>query len=169
MKIDFKNPNVYYIAVPILAGLWAVLAGFVFYPESIDAWEKSKEDSKIVEDQIRTLVALQPKRLAYKADGKVESEAFDFTKTISESARIFSISDSNYNLTVRKQSNRAGRKVRSAEMTIPTIEVEKLAQFLSVMLLRWPELKCEKLSFEKLKNAKNNWKVKLSLTYYYSK
>ena len=35
------------------------------------------------------------------------------------------------------------------------------------MLLRWPELKCEVLSFEKVKNTKNNWKVNMSLTYYY--
>ena len=167
MKIDFKNPNVYYIGVPVLAGLWAILAGFVFYPSSIEAWDKSRTDFESVEKQIKQLVTLQPKRLAYKVDEKAEPEDFDFTKTINDFARVFSISDSNYNLTVRGQTKRAGRQTRSATIVIKTIDIEKLAQFLSAMLLRWPELKCEVLSFEKVKNTKNNWKVNMSLTYYY--
>jgi len=125
MKIDFKNPNVYYIGVPVLAGLWAILAGFVFYPSSIEVWDKSRTDFESVEKQIKQLVALQPKRLAYKVDEKAEPEDFDFTKTINEFARIFSISDSNYNLTVRGQTKRAGRQTRSATIVIKTIDIEK--------------------------------------------
>jgi len=105
--------------------------------------------------------------LAYKVDEKAKPEEFDFTKTINDFARIFSISDSDYNLIVRGQTKRAGRQTRSATIVIKTIDIEKLAQFLSAMLLRWPELKCEVLSFEKVKNTKNNWKVNMSLTYYY--
>jgi hypothetical protein len=167
MKIDPKNPNVYYIAVPVIAGLWAILAGFVFYPSSIEAWEKSQMDYESAEKQIEQLVTLQPKRLAYKVDEKAKPEEFDFTQTINDFARVFSISDTNYNLTVRGQAKRAGRETRSATIVIKSIDIEKLAQFLSAMLLRWPELKCEVLSFEKIKNAKNNWKVNMSMTYYY--
>ena len=167
MKIDPKNPNLYYIVVPVLAGLWAILAGFVFYPGSIHAWEKSQTDFESAEKQIKQLVAIQPKRLDYKVDEKAKPEEFDFTKTINDFARVFSISDSNYNLTVRSPAKKAGRQTRSATIVIKTIDVEKLAQFLSAMLLRWPELKCEVLSFEKIKNTKNNWKVNMSMTYYY--
>ena len=167
MKIDYKNPTVYYIAVPVIAGLWAILAGFVFYPASIEAWEESRSDFESVEKQIKQLIALQPKRLDYKVDQKAKPEEFDFTKTINDFARVFSISDSNYNLTVRGQTKRAGRETRSATIVIKTIDIEKLAQFLSAMLLRWPELKCEVLSVEKVKKTKNNWKVNMSMTYYY--
>jgi hypothetical protein len=167
MKIDLKNPNVYYIAVPVLAGVWAILAGFVFYPGSVESWDKSQSDFKTVEKMIEQLVTLQPKRLAYKVDEKAKPEEFDFTRTINEFARIFSISDSNYNLTVRGQTKRAGRQTRSATIVIKTIDIQKLAQFLSSMLLRWPDLKCDVLSIEKVKNTKNNWKVNMSLTYYY--
>ena len=167
MKIDYKNPTVYYIAVPVIAGLWAILAGFVSYPASIEAWEQSRSDFESVEKQIKQLIALQPKRLDYKVDQKAKPEEFDFTKTINDFARVFSISDSNYNLTVRGQTKRAGRETRSATIVIKTIDIEKLAQFLSAMLLRWPELKCEVLSVEKVKKTKNNWKVNMSMTYYY--
>lgn len=157
----------YYIAVPILAGLWAILAGFVFYPGSIEAWERSEVDFESVEQQIKQLIALQPKRLEYKADETSEPEEFDFTKTVNDFARIFSISDTNYNLTVRGQTKRAGRQTRSATIVIKSIDTEKIAQFLSALLLRWPELRCEVLNFEKVKNTKNEWKVNMSLTYYY--
>lgn len=167
MKIDLKNPNVYYIAIPVIAGLWAILAGFVFYPGSIEAWEKSQADFESAGKQITQLVALQPKRLAYKVDEKAKPEEFDYSKTINEFAQVFSISDSNYNLTVRGQTKKAGRQAKSATILIKTIDIEKLAQFLSAMLLRWPELKCEVLGIERVKNAKNNWKVNMSLTYYY--
>ena len=62
MKVDFKNPNVYYATVPVLAGLWAILAGFVFYPNSIEAWDKTQSESEAVEKQINQLVELQPER-----------------------------------------------------------------------------------------------------------
>ena len=105
--------------------------------------------------------------MAYKVDEKAKPEEFDFTKTINDFARIFSISDSNYNLADRGQGKRAGRQTQSATIAIKTIDIEKLAQFLSAMLLRWPELKCESLGVEKIKNSKNSWKVDLKLTYYY--
>jgi hypothetical protein len=167
MKIDYKNPNLYYIAVPVLAGLWAILAGLVFYPNSIRAWDISQTDFESIEKQINQLMTLQPKRLEYKADEKAEPEDFDFTKTVNDFARVFSISDSNYNLTVRGLTKRAGRQTRSASIVVKSIDTEKIAQFLSALLLRWPELRCEVINFEKIKNTKNDWKVNVSLTYYY--
>ncbi|MHC5102257.1 MAG: hypothetical protein ACYSOQ_02450, partial [Planctomycetota bacterium] len=77
MKIDYKNPTVYYIAVPVIAGLWAILAGFVFYPAAIEAWEQSRSDFESGEKHIKQLIALQPKRLDYKVDQKAKPEEFD--------------------------------------------------------------------------------------------
>ncbi|MHC5179877.1 MAG: hypothetical protein ACYSOS_05055, partial [Planctomycetota bacterium] len=67
MKIDLKNPTVYYIAVPILAGIWAVMAGFVFYPRSLEAWDKGRSDADLVKKQIEQLISLQPQMLAFAA------------------------------------------------------------------------------------------------------
>ena len=167
MKIDYKNPMLYYIAVPVVAGLWAVLAGLVFYPDSIKTWESEKADYAAVEKRIKQLVELQPKRLAYKVDGKAKSEDFDFTNTIDDFAQLFSISPSNYSLNVRAETKRAGRKTRSAAITIKNIEIERASQFISAMLVRWTDLKCESLGLERVKNTKNRWKVDMKLTYYY--
>jgi len=167
MKIDIKNPMLYYIMVPVLAGLWAVLAGSVFYPKSVKAWDKTREESVAVEKLIKQLVASEPERLAFKVDEKSKPEAFDFTKVINKFAQQYSISPSNYNLNVRKESKRSGHRIRPASISIKSIDIERLAQFLSDMLLRWPDLQCETLDIEKVKNTKNNWKVDMKLTYYY--
>jgi hypothetical protein len=167
MKIDFKNPNVYYLLVPVLTAMWAMTAGLVLYPKSVKAWDESEAEytkAKAVMDQ---LVTLQPDRLAYKVDENARPQDFDFTRTINEFAQALSIPPSNYNLTVRSEANRSGRKTRSASISIKTIDIEKLAQFLSALLLRWPDLKCDTLSFSKIKDAKNNWQADVSLTYFY--
>ena len=167
MKIDYKNPMLYYIMVPVLAGLWAVLAGSVFYPNSVKACDETRYESEDVDNQIKRLVDLQPERLAFKVEKKA-SEDFDFTKTINEFAQKYSISPSNYNLNVRGEARKSGMKTRSASISIKNIDIEKMAQFLSDMLFRWPDLKCENLGIEKVKNSKNNWKVDMKLTYYFS-
>ena len=166
MKIDFKNPTVYYIAVPILAGLWAVMAGVVFYPRSMQAWEKGKSDSALVEEQIKQLVALQPQRLDYASKGTDKKpEEFDYNKTLNDFSKDFAISGLSYN--AREKAKRSGRQTQSASISIKKIDTEKFSQFLSALLLRWPDLKCDQLSIQKIKNTKNDWQVNLSMTYYY--
>jgi len=162
-----KNPAFYYILLPVLAGLWLLTAGFIFYPRSVAAWEDSRKEYESSREWIEKLVILQPKRLAFQVDPSAKSEEFDFTRTIYEFAQVFSISPNNYTSNVRGLVKRAGRPSRSAAITIKSIDIERLAQFLSAMLLRWPELNCEVLSLEKNKAGKNDWKVELTLTYYY--
>ncbi|MHC4854870.1 MAG: hypothetical protein ACYS72_00510 [Planctomycetota bacterium] len=166
-KIDLKDPNVYYILVPVLAAMWAVMAGLVLYPKSVKAWDESEAEYTKAQTMMDQLVTLQPERLAYKVDENAKSQDFDFTKTINEFAGALSIPPSNYNLTVRSEANRGGRKTRSASISIKAIDIEKLAQFLSALLLRWPDLRCDTLSFSKIKDAKNNWQADISLTYFY--
>ena len=116
MKIDFKDPNVYYILVPIAVALWALTAGFVLYPKSLKNWEANKAEYEKAQGLMDQLVALQPERLNFKMDENTRAEEFDFIKTVSEFAGKFSISNSNYNLIVRPDVNRAGRKTQSAAM-----------------------------------------------------
>lgn len=167
MKEALKNPNVYYVLIPVAAALWAVVAGAVFYPQSIEAWQDAKGQTIEAEKLIDRLVTLQPKRLAYKVDENATEEEFDFSKTINQFAAVFKIPPSQYNLTVRGETRKAKRRAQSASMSIKTVDIETLSQFLSALLLRWPDMKCEVLSFDKIKNTKNQWSATLSLTYYY--
>lgn len=162
-----KNPNVYYIAVPVAAAVWALLAGFAFYPNAIEGWKGSERDFEQSKNLIEQLIKLQPERLDYEVDASGGDQEFDFTRTINEFAKTFSIPPGDYKLNVRGQTKRAGRVTKSASISIKSIDIEKLTQFLSALLLRWPDLKCENLGLELKKNAKNAWQADLSLTYYY--
>jgi hypothetical protein len=167
MNKALKNPNVYYIGIPAIAALWAVIAGMMLYPKSVNALKDSKTDYQKAQKIIEELVSLEPKRLTFKVDENTKSEDFDFTKTINEFAKAYSISPSDYNIVVRGESRRAKRIARSASISIKKIDIEKLAQFLSAMLFKWPDLNCDTLSFDKIKDNKNSWSATISLTYYY--
>lgn len=169
MKEMLKNPNVYYILIPVLVGFWALMACFVFYPGSVSAYqEDAKPEYEKTQEWIEKLVAIAPQRLQNQnklgSDGK-----FDFGNTINTLAQLFEIPSSSYTLNIRPEVPRAGKRARTASMSIKEIDIEKTARFVSTMLGGWPDLKCDTLSFDKAKTGKDNWKVEMSLTYYYSK
>jgi hypothetical protein len=167
MKSILKNPNLYYVLAPVLAGVWALLAGAVFYPGSVNAYqEEAKAEYEQSQDLIEKILTIQPQRLQYSVEN-ASDRPFDFGEVITALTQAFDIPTSRYTLNVRGQVNRGGKDARSATMDIKEIDVERLAQFLSTMLMTWPDLKCEKLSLEKAKTGKDNWNVDLTLTYYY--
>lgn len=167
MKINFKNPNMYYILAPVLAAVWALLAGFVFYPGSVKAYQDdAKPEYERSQDYIEKILTLQPERLRYSMENGTD-KPFDFGEVITTLTAAFKIPTTQYTLNVRGEVNRGGKNARTATMEIKEIDIEKLASFLSTMLMPWPELKCEKLTLDKAKTGKDNWNVDMTLTYYY--
>ena len=165
MKDHLKNPNLYYMVVPAIVAIWALTAGFILYPNSIQSWEDEEEEYTRTLGYVQKIIEAQPKRLSIIKKGNKEGD-FDFSETINTLAQIFKISTSNFSLNVRPAAKKAGKKARPATMTLKEVDVQTMARFLSTMLTRWPDLKCEVLSLEKSKASKNKWKVDLSLTYY---
>ena len=167
MKDYFKNPNLYYIAVPAIAAVWALMAGAVFYPGSVSAWQ---DDAKIEyeksQEWTEKILTVQPQRLQYKGEG-VTSGKFDFGDTISTFTQVFQIPTSKFTLNVREEVPKGGKRAQTATMKIKEIDIEKSARFLSAMLTGWPDLKCDVLGLEKAKTGKDNWNVDMTLTYYY--
>ncbi len=167
IKKHIKNPLFYYIAVPAVMGLWAFAAGVIFYPKAVSNWKDSREEYKTAQDLMAQIVAIEPQRLAYKAEKGTQVGVFDFTQVINEFATTFSIPSSNFTLNTRGETKRSGKRARSAQFSVKSIDIERLTKFLSTMLIRWPDLQCEIMSIEKLPQGKNNWKVDMTLTYYY--
>jgi hypothetical protein len=167
MKAYLKNPLFYYIAICMFAGLWAVTAAAVFYPRALATWQKEKQDYEAAEELLAQIIKIEPQRLTYQQkDGQTTGD-FDFSRAVNEFAVLFSISPANFTLNTRGETRRAGKRARSATLSIRTIDIERTAKFLSAMLVRWPELQCEQLTFEKLPQGKDNWRVDMTLTYYY--
>ena len=166
MKDHLKNPNLYYILIPVAAAVWALTAGFVFYPKAVEGWQAEKDEREEALKYMQSIIELQPDRLKSKSKSGQAGE-FDFTETVNALTQIFKIPSSKYTLNVRGEITRAGKKARPATMTLKDVNIETMARFLSAMLSAWPDLQCEVLGLEKSKAGKDSWKVDLSLTYYY--
>lgn len=167
MKAILKNPNVYYILAPVLATVWAIAAGFIFYPGSVKAYEEDAQpEYERSQELIEKILTVQPQRLQYSLQNET-GKPFDFGEVVTALTGVFGISTSDYRLNVRGQVSRGGKTARTATMEIKNIDIEKMARFLSTMLTGWPDLKCEKLTLDKAKTGKDNWDVDMTLTYYY--
>lgn len=162
----WKNPDTYFIVLPILAGLWALTAAAVLYPRSVRAWNEQKDEYVEAETLIAQILELEPERLQFQEESSRPSE-FDYVTEVDRFAKQFGIPSSNYTLTVRQALQQRGKMRKSADLSINSIRVETLAGFLSSMLFRWTDLQCEQVSLEKIGNEKNQWKVKVRFIYYY--
>lgn len=167
IKEYLKNPVFYFIAVPALLGLWALLTAFVFYPAAVQRWNRQKEDYQNAQNLLKELLTIEPQRLTYTAKKDGAEQGFDFSQVVNEFAATFSIPSNDFMLSTRGQTRRAGKLAKSAMLSIKSIDIEKMAKFLSTLLVRWPDLQCEMLTIEKLPQGKNLWKVDMTLTYYY--
>ncbi len=162
----WKKPDTYFVVVPVLAALWAVAAGAVFYPRSVTTWQTEKGRYAEAENLLEQILEMEPERLDYEAQ-KGGSSDFDYTAEVDRFAKEFGIPSSDYTLTVRQALKQRDRMRRSADLSFQSVKVETIAGFVSAMLFRWPDLQCEQITLEKVGGAKNEWKVKLRLLYYY--
>lgn len=162
----WKNPDTYFVILPILAGLWALAAGLAFYPKSVRAWEEEKDLYAEAEILIGEILQMEPERLEFQQQKGTSSE-FDYVTEIDRFAKEFGIPTGDYTLTVRQGRRQRGSMRKSADLAFKSVKVETLAGFISAMLFRWPELQCEQVTLDKVPAAKNEWKVKLRFTYYY--
>ena len=166
MNKYLKNPIFYMIVVPIAAGLWLLYAWAIAYPASVQKWQDSKAEFDEAQNMIKQILTLEPQRLAYKQE-KTGTTEFDYTNVMDQFTKEFSIAPDNYTLNVRGVTKREGKNIKGADLSIKTIDIEKLCKFLSAVLARWPELDCDTFRLDKLEVGKNSWKVTLHFTYSY--
>ncbi|MHC4551239.1 MAG: hypothetical protein ACYSUT_00520 [Planctomycetota bacterium] len=170
MKDKLKDPNLYYILVPVIAGVWAVLAGLVFYPKSVKAWEDPKNGAKAeykqAQDLLQKIIEKKPEILKERLTTDKKGEV-DLGQAIDTLCLLFEIPTSKYRHSVRKPITRAGKKSRTATMTIKEVGIGKIGGFVSAMLSLSPGLDCEVISIDKAKTGKDNWNVDLTMKYTY--
>jgi len=166
MKDRLKDPMTYTIALPAIAALWMLYAWLIAYPSSKDRYAESYQEFQQSQQFLKEIVSLEPGRLSYQQE-KGKASDFDYTNVIGDFAKQFGVAPDNYTLVVRGATKRAGRTVKSADMSIKTIDIENLSKFISAILQRWPELECERVSIDKTGTGKNDWKVSLRFMYKY--
>ena len=167
MRRDFwKQPDVFFILLPVLAAVWALVSGLVLYPRHGKAWNDKMAqyaEAAVLLDQI---LQLEPARMNYQEQSGQAGD-FDYTTEVDRFTKELGIASGSYTLNVRQAIKQKGKTRKSADLSFKSIKVETLAGFLASMLARWPDLQCEQAALDKVANTKNEWNVKLRLVYIY--
>ncbi len=166
MKDYFKNPNLYYIAVPLAVTAFVIFVVVFSLPAANRKWQKQQEDDKRAKQLITNIVRLDPERLNYKA-GKGSSGDFDYSAAVAEITKLVKIPSSNYSLRGGRTLKSGGKLRKSADISIEPVDIETLSRFISQILLRWPDLECDRLSIDKLPAGKDSWKSSMKFIYTY--
>lgn len=166
MKDVLKNTNVYYIAGPIVIGLWVLFVWLVSLPESEKNMAKYKKMWTASQVPIEKILTLDPSRLEHEKL-KGEDKDFDYATVIDKFATLARIPESKYTFAGRGEKKIRGRKAISADLSIEQIDIAKLAVFLSAIQLPWPDLQCDQLNLVKRKTGPDTWDAKIKFTYFF--
>ncbi len=166
MKDILKNTNFYYIAGPIIIGLWVLFVWLVSLPESEKNLAKYKAMWTDTQVPIEKILNLDPSRLEHEKL-KGENKDFDYATVVDKYATLAQIPESKYTLTGRGQKKVRGREAISADLSIKQIDISKLAVFLSAIQLPWPDLQCDQLNLIKQKTGPDIWNATIKFTYFF--
>ena len=166
MKEFYKETNFYFVLIPAIATLWAVLNWTVSTPTTEKKWARAQKDYKAAQTVVEKIIALDPERLEFEKQ-KGNSAKFDYATTVEKYAQEWKIPPSDYSLQSGRKMKRGGQKTKGASLQIKPIDVATFTQFLSSMMYRWPDLQCDQLKLTKQKDGPDSWKVDIKLTYYY--
>jgi len=168
MKEIYKNPILYYIAVPVIVGLWPLLVWAVYLPKAQQDFEEQVNQYKRADPIMMEILTLEPDRLEF-ADANDNAAEFTYGEAVDRIASLCRIPPSKYNLSSAMVMTTKGQKSQSASIDLKEIDIRKFARFFSMMQLRWPNLQCERLKLSKKQNHPDNdmWDVDIELKYYY--
>lgn len=168
MKDIYKNPVLYYIAVPVIVGLWPLLVWAIYLPKAQQDVEGQMDQYKRAVPIMMEILTLEPDRLEF-ADANDTTADFSYREAANRIANLCRIPPSKCNLSTSMIITSGGQKTQSASIDLKEIDIRQFAKFFSMMQLRWPNLQCERLKLSKKQNLSDNdiWDVDLELKYYY--
>ena len=168
MKDIYKNPILYYIVVPVIAGLWPLLVWAIYLPTAQKDVEEQIAQYKKAEPIMMEILTLEPDRLEF-ADANDTAADFTYGEAIDRVASLCRIPPSKYNLSSAMIITTNDKKSQSASVDLKQVDIRKFARFLSMMQLRWANLQCEQLKLTKKQNLPDNdmWDVDIKFKYYY--
>ncbi len=166
MQEFYKKSNFYFILIPAIATLWAMLTWTVSNPTAAKKWTRAQKDYKQAQDIVAKIIDIDPERLEFEKQ-KGKSAQFDYGTTVEKYAQQWKIPTSNCSLQSGREMTRGGQKTEGASLQINSTDVATFTQFLSSMMYRWPDLQCDQLKLTKQKDGLDSWKVDIKLIYYY--
>jgi hypothetical protein len=168
MKEMYKNPILYYIATPVIVGLWPLLVWAIYLPNAQEDVKELMNQHEKARPIMIQILDLEPERLVF-ADANDTSADFTYGDAIDRVASLCRIPPSKYNLSSAMIMTTHDQKSQSASIDLKEVDIRKFAKFLSMLQLRWANLQCERLKLTKKQNLPDNdlWDIDMELKYYY--
>jgi len=166
MKDIYKNPIVYYIAVPVILAIWPLLVSAVYLPGAEESLKKEIDQYEIAEEVMLEILKIDPSRLELD-DSNAPSEEFDYARAIQRAASLCGISPASYKLNSGIIIKTSEKKSQNANVSLKDISIEKFANFLFTIQLHWAKLHCVRLKLTQKKGIPDTWDADLEFKYYY--
>jgi hypothetical protein len=168
MREIYKNPVLYYVAIPLLVGLWPLLVWAVYLPavqEDID--EQMTEYGK-AEKIMLEILTLDPERLEFAEPNDAAVE-FSYSGVVNKVASLCDIPAGSYKVHSGIVVETKNQRSQTANVDLNLVDIAKFAKFLSLIQLRWANLQCESVKLSRKDNmpSKDVWDVDLKFKYYY--
>ena len=168
MRDIYRNPILYYVAVPVLAGLWPLFAGAMYLPAAQDNLVEQVEQYKQAEAIMMEILTLDPERLEFAEPNEAAVE-FSYGAAVDRVARLCDIPAANCAVHTGVIVATREQKSQTANVDLKLVDIVKFTEFLSMIQLRWADLQCESVKLTKKDNLPDNdmWDVDVKLKYYY--
>jgi hypothetical protein len=166
MKDIYKNPILYYIAVPVFIGLWPLLVWAIYLPSAENNIKNQQDQYKQAEKIMTEILTLDPDRLEFVDPNNTDVE-FTYANAVREVALKCGIPPSKYELNSGMIISSREQKSQNAKVDLQQIDIVTFANFLSMIQFRWADLQCERVKLTKKKGVPDMWDVDIEFKYYY--
>jgi hypothetical protein len=167
IKALFKDPKLYYILVPLVCAVWPLWVGVMALPAAQKTWEDEKISYAKAEGIIADIYKIDPERFT-AGPGQGKAAVFSYPAAVEQVARSCGVPSAEYKLqTSAVMKAKEGQQTQDAQVTLKQVSIATFAKFLSTMQLRWADLQCTTLKLAKQKGTPDQWKVDMTLKYYF--
>jgi len=168
MRDIYKNPILYYIAVPLLVALWPLLVWAIYLPSAQKDLDEDLNQYGKAQDIMLKILALDPGRLDF-TDANDSSVEFTYDRAVERVTGLCDIAPGKYKLNSGLTIEASGQRSQSASVRLQDIDIVRFAKFLSMIQLRWPNLQCNRVKLTRKEGLPNLdvWDVEIELKYYY--
>ncbi|MHC4120108.1 MAG: hypothetical protein ACYSWO_21655 [Planctomycetota bacterium] len=168
MRDISRNPMLYYIAVPVLAGMWPLLVGAMYLPATQDSVAEQMAQYKQAEAVMMEILTLDPERPDFAEPNEAATE-FSYGAAVDRVARLCDIPANNCAVHTGVIVTTREQKSQTANVDLKLVDIVKFTKFLSMIQLRWADLQCEsvKLTRKDTLGDDDMWDVDVKFKYYY--
>ena len=162
-----NNPIFYYIAIPVLIGIWPLLVWAIYLPNANnDLQQNLAMYENEAEPLMMEILNLDPGRLD-SADPNEKTAEFTYDSAVDRIASLCKIPPSKCKLDARQIQETSNQKSQGANVKLTQVDITTFARFLSTIQMRWPKLQCTNIVLTQKTGLPDMWDVSLDFKYYY--